>query len=89
MANTTHVGFSVTTPLAGTPCSLTAPPRRRRILSRIGAWIFARADTEAGHWGWEIHERHLGLGRRYRDPRFDRRSKPADLAEPESAAGGE
>jgi hypothetical protein len=32
--------------------------------------LFAADDAEATWWNWEIHERHAGLGRRYRDPRF-------------------
>lgn len=92
--NTTNVAFNVTRPLTVTSCSLTASPRRRTILSRIGALLFAAADTEAGWRGWEIHERHLGLGRRYRDPRFSQRDTWTDPAEsgsatPDAAAGGE
>jgi hypothetical protein len=83
--NTTNVALNVTRPLAVTPCSLTASPRRRTILSRIGALLFAAADTEAGWRGWEIHERHLGLGRRYRDSRFGERDTESGSA----ATGGE
>ena len=38
---------------------------------RIGARVFAMNDTEAGWRGWEITEVWGGLGRSYRDPRFD------------------
>jgi hypothetical protein len=38
---------------------------------RAGARLFAMNDTEAGWRGWEITELHGGLGRSYRDPRFD------------------
>jgi hypothetical protein len=70
MTNTTQVGFIVP-PLTGATSRLTRPPRHRSgLLSRIGAILFAADDAEAAWWNWEIHERHLGLGRRYRDPRF-------------------
>ena len=89
MANTTHAGFIVTSPLTG---RLTTPPRRT-ILSRIGAWLFASCDAEASWRGWEVHERHLGLGRRYRDPRFGQRDtwtdpvESGDAAAPDAATG--
>jgi hypothetical protein len=38
---------------------------------RIGAWLFAMNDTEAGWRGWEITELRCGLSRSYHDPRFD------------------
>jgi hypothetical protein len=41
------------------------------LLIRIGDWMFAINDQEAGWRGWEIERRHAGLGRRYRDPLFD------------------
>jgi hypothetical protein len=41
------------------------------LLFRIGDWMFAMNDQEAGWRGWEIERRHAGLGRRYRDPQFD------------------
>jgi hypothetical protein len=37
----------------------------------IGARLFAANDAEARWRGWQIIERHGGLSRRYRDPRFD------------------
>jgi hypothetical protein len=39
--------------------------------ARAGDLIFAANDREALWRGWEIHRRHVGLGRRYRDSRFD------------------
>jgi hypothetical protein len=41
------------------------------LLIRIGDWMFAKNDQEAGWRGWQIERRHAGLGRRYRDPQFD------------------
>ena len=41
------------------------------ILRRFGDRLFATDDTEAYQWGWQITRVHAGLGRRYRDPRFD------------------
>jgi hypothetical protein len=38
---------------------------------RFGDRLFATDDTEAYQWGWQITRVHGGLGRRYRDPRFD------------------
>jgi hypothetical protein len=75
MTNTTQVGFFVPpptpAPYTGATRGLTRPPRRRSdVLSRIGAMLFAADDAEAIQWNWETHERHGGLGRRYRDPRF-------------------
>lgn len=40
------------------------------LLTRAGDLIFAANDREALWCGWEIHRRHAGLSRRYRDPRF-------------------
>ena len=72
-------------PLLGTVYQLTGPPGQAesggdearsfwalvaRISRRTGVWLFAAADMEAIWRGWEIHERWLGLKRRYRDPRF-------------------
>jgi hypothetical protein len=89
MANNTPAGIGVTSPLASSLFSLTTPPRRT-LVSRIGAWIFAAADAEAGWWGWEVHERWRGLARRYRDPRFGRRGMLADTdSESRHAIGGD
>lgn len=38
---------------------------------RLGEKLFATNDIEACWRGWQIIKRHGGLGRRYRDPRFD------------------
>jgi hypothetical protein len=38
---------------------------------RAGARLFARNDEEAGWHGWQVTETWGGLGRQYRDPRFD------------------
>jgi hypothetical protein len=41
-------------------------------LRRWGERRFALNDTEAHWWGWQITKTLGGLGRRYRDIRFDR-----------------
>jgi hypothetical protein len=38
---------------------------------RCGDRRFAANDTEAYWWGWQITKTHGGLGRSYRDIRFD------------------
>jgi hypothetical protein len=38
---------------------------------RIGDRLFAMNDAEAGWRGWQAINAYGGLGRRYRDPRFD------------------
>jgi hypothetical protein len=38
---------------------------------RLGDRLFTWNDTEAYWRGWQITKVHGGLGRRYRDPRFD------------------
>ena len=38
---------------------------------RLGDRLFAMNDTEAYWRDWQIIKTHGGLGRRYRDPRFD------------------
>ena len=38
---------------------------------RLGNRIFAMNDAEAGWRGWEITVAAAGLGRQYRDPRFN------------------
>jgi hypothetical protein len=40
-------------------------------LRRSGDRWFARNDTEAYWRGWQITKTHAGLGRRYRDLRYD------------------
>ena len=42
------------------------------LAERAGTRLFARDDLIAIKNGWQITRRHAGLGRRYRDPRFDR-----------------
>ena len=38
---------------------------------RAGARLHATTDAEARWWHWQVTECAGGLGRRYRDPRFD------------------
>ena len=38
---------------------------------RLGDRLFAANDTEAYWSDWQITKTHGGLGRSYRDPRFD------------------
>jgi hypothetical protein len=38
---------------------------------RAGTRLHATTDAEARWWHWQVTERQDGLGRRYRDPRFD------------------
>lgn len=45
---------------------------------RLGDHLFAMNDTEAYWRGWQITGVHGGLGRRYRDPRFDTFSECPD-----------
>ena len=40
-------------------------------LRRLGDRWFAMNDTEAYWWGWQISKMLGGLGRRYRDIRFE------------------
>jgi hypothetical protein len=40
-------------------------------LRRFGDWWFAAEDARARRTGWEIQVVKGGLGRVYRDPRFD------------------
>jgi len=46
------------------------------VTRRIGERLFMSCDEEANWRGWEITPLAGGLGRRYRDPRFDSR-RPA------------
>jgi hypothetical protein len=41
---------------------------RRRVL---GDRLFATQDEQAHTYGWQVFPTKAGLGRRYRDPRFD------------------
>jgi hypothetical protein len=43
---------------------------------RIGDRLFLDRDEEAYWRGWQVTPLHGGLGRRYRDPRFDTHSAP-------------
>jgi hypothetical protein len=47
------------------------------IPGRIGARLFLETDEEAYWQGWQVTQLHGGLGRSYRDFRFDARSAPA------------
>jgi hypothetical protein len=50
---------------------------------RAGARLFAMNDQEAGWHGWQITETWGGLGRQYRDPRFDALRLDPTLRRPE------
>ena len=43
----------------------------RKQVETAGQRLFARDDLKAVHHGWQITTRCGGLGRQYRDPRFD------------------
>jgi hypothetical protein len=49
------------------------PPAARlaRLLNGVGQRLHAGTDAMARQHGWEVTQRNGGLGRRYRDPRFD------------------
>ena len=53
------------------PTPATSGGGRAGLLRRIGDRLFAANDAEAQWRGWQIEPRRAGLGRRYRDPRFD------------------
>jgi hypothetical protein len=40
-------------------------------LTHAGNLLFAGKDREAGWHAWDVERRDAGLGRAYRDPRFD------------------
>jgi hypothetical protein len=42
-----------------------------RLMQAAGDRLFTAADEEALRHGWQITRTRGGLGRRYRDPRFD------------------
>jgi hypothetical protein len=42
-------------------------------LHRIEEWWFSADDAMARGYGWQVRARAGGLGRSYRDPRFDPR----------------
>ncbi len=46
-------------------------PIIRLTRTRIGQYLHADADVLAQRHGWQVTPVHRGLGRRYRDPRFD------------------
>jgi len=52
-------------------------PIIRLNLTRIGQCLFASADALAQRHEWQVTPVHHGLGRRYRDPRFDCFRAPA------------
>lgn len=45
--------------------------RPRAILSALATWAFSELDTSAARRGWQVRVTRSGLGRVYRDPRFD------------------
>jgi hypothetical protein len=45
-------------------------PWLARLLDNMGQRLFAEGDARARQRGWDVTQRHGGLGRRYRDPRF-------------------
>jgi hypothetical protein len=40
-------------------------------IAAVGARLFAAEDLAATQHGWQITQRRGGMGRSYRDPRFD------------------
>jgi hypothetical protein len=48
-----------------------ARTRLSLVFAQAGDLIFARSDQEARWRAWDIQVRQAGLGRRYRDRRFD------------------
>jgi hypothetical protein len=51
---------------------------------RLGDRLFVMNDNEAYWHDWQISETRGGLGRRYRDPSFDR---PGEFREPRQPGG--
>jgi hypothetical protein len=47
-------------------------PKLKSRLARIAQRIFSAPDADARRHGWQITITNDGLGRSYRDPRFDR-----------------
>ena len=45
---------------------------------RLGNWLFALTDAEAGWRGWQVTELKSGLARQYRDTRFAPLGTPLD-----------
>ncbi len=42
-----------------------------RLIEAVGSGLFAAHDQQAAQYGWQITHRQGGLGRSYRDARFD------------------
>ena len=49
------------------------------VIEAVGNLVFGADDRFAAQHGWQITARHGGLGRSYRDPRFDAASLPEEL----------
>jgi hypothetical protein len=56
------------------PCWIT------NLLTRLGDRIFATSDAAALAHGWHIRRTRRGLGRSYRDPRFELLGQCSDCA---------
>ena len=56
-------------------------------LRRFAGRRFAMTDAEAHWWGWQITETSGGLGRRYRDRRFDTLGEVSQLRESTAGSG--
>ena len=57
----------------------TIATRFAEIFRRAGESLFMSCDEEAFWRGWEITQLRRGLGRSYRDPRFDTRRRAHHL----------
>jgi hypothetical protein len=57
-----------------------AIPIIRLGLTKLEQRLFGALDAQAKHDGWQVTRLHHGLGRRYRDPRFDLLSRCPDCA---------
>jgi hypothetical protein len=57
-----------------------AIPIIRLGLTKLEQRLFGDLDAQAQHDGWQVTRLHHGLGRRYRDPRFDLLSTCLDCA---------
>ena len=51
-----------------------------KCLLRVGARLFASSDAAARRHGWQVTVRRGGLGRSYRDPRFDQLGRDSTTA---------
>lgn len=77
MINSTHTDLRLQLPASAGSLPDGAPSFWTMVLRLpkwAGARLYAANDAEAGWRGWEVHERWLGLKRRYRDPRFGPRT---------------